>query len=46
MTLKGDWVSYDKNGTRKNAQICPLTFLSLYAIKTHNVIYELRYLIL
>ena len=30
----------------KNAQICPFTFLSLYAIITNNVIYELRYLIL
>ena len=44
--LKGDSVSFDKNEKRKNAQICPLTFLSLYVVITNSVIYELRYLIL
>ena len=48
MTLKRDRISFDKTMKRKKRNIPthPLKFLSLYAIKTNNVIYELKYLIL
>ena len=48
LTLESDLNFFDniEKNERRNTKTSPLTFLSLYAIKTNIVIYELKHLIL
>ena len=48
LTLESDLNFFDniEKNEKRSTQTSPLKFLSLYAIKTNIVIYELKYLIL